>query len=103
MAKFSVIKTGGKQYLVRENDEITVDRVDVEQKKNIELETLATFEDNGEKMEIGSPSLKTKTKAVVLDNIKGDKIRVARFKSKVRYRKVKGFRPALTKIKITSI
>jgi len=40
---------------------------------------------------------------VVEDTLKGDKIRVARFKAKVRYRRVKGFRPKLTKIKIEKI
>jgi large subunit ribosomal protein L21 len=38
-----------------------------------------------------------------MDNLKGEKIRVARFKSKVRYRKVRGFRPQLTKLKVGSI
>lgn len=102
MVKFAVIKTGGKQYIVKEDSEITVDRLKAEEKKLVELETLAVFEDDG-KIELGHPLLEKKIKAEVLQNMKGDKIRVSKFKAKVRYRKVRGFRPFLTKLKIGKI
>lgn len=102
MSKLAVIKTGGKQYLVSENDEIIVDRIPDQKTKSIEVETLAIFGEDGKKLEF-SPTLKTKVKVTVLENILGDKVRVAKFKSKVRYRKVKGFRASLTKIKIGTL
>lgn len=102
MVKYAVVKTGGKQYLVKETDEIVVEKLS-EDKKSLELETLATFEADGTKLELGTPFLKSKTKAEIVESLKGDKIRVARFKSKVRYRKVRGFRPQLSKIKITAV
>lgn len=95
----AVIKTGGKQYLVKENDEIIVDRVSAEEKAKIDLETLAIF-DPEKDIELGLPTLKDKIKAEVLEHVKGDKIRVARFKAKVRFRKVRGFRSSLSRIKI---
>lgn len=101
MAKFAVIKTGGKQYLVQENDEIYVDSI-TSVKPDLELETLALFDDTGAKIELGS-NVKTKVKAKIVENLKGDKIRVAKFKAKVRYRKVRGFRPHLSHLKITQI
>lgn len=101
MAKLAVVKTGGKQYLVKENDELYVDSIKSE-KPNVELETLALFDDEGKKIELGS-SVKTKVKAKIVENLKGDKIRVAKFKAKVRYRKVRGFRPHLSKVKIIQI
>jgi len=103
MSKFAVVKTGGKQYLVKENDEIVVDNIVERKGKNVELETLASFENDGKKIELGSPFLKTKIKAEIVEDIKGDKIRVSKFKAKVRYRKVRGFRAQLTKLKILSI
>ena len=103
MAKIAVVKTGGKQYLVKEADEIVVDRIALEPGKKLELETLALFEDDGKKVEIGNPRLKLKIEAEVVEELKGDKIRVAKFKSKVRYRKVRGFRSQLSKIKILKI
>jgi len=116
MVQFAVVKTGGKQYLVKENDEIIVDRLNVEpasvplsgtsagkERKIVELETLALFNDDGLALELGNPILKKATQAEIINHLKGDKIRVARFKPKVRYHKVKGFRAQLTKLKIIKI
>lgn len=100
----AVIKTGGKQYLVKEGMEIYVDKLPFEKGADITLETLALIADTetGE-IELGTPTLKEKTQAQVVDQVRGDKIRVAKFKAKVRYRKVKGFRADLSKIKIIKI
>lgn len=102
MAKFAVIKTGGKQYLVKENDEIFVDKITGDS-KDVQLETLAVFDTENDAMDLGTPALKTSVKAQVIENVKGDKVRVAKFKAKVRYRRVNGFRAQLSKIKIGSI
>ena len=103
MVKFAVVKTGGKQYLVKENDTINVDRIGANEKDKVELDCLMTFDDEGKELEIGTPVLKKKVNAEVVSQIKGDKIRVARFKAKVRYRKVRGFRAQLTTLKIGKI
>ena len=44
-----------------------------------------------------------KLRIKIIEQLKGDKIRVAKFKAKVRYRKVMGFRARLTKLKIVKI
>ncbi len=103
MVRLAVIKTGGKQYLVKEGEEIVVDRLNGEKNAKLRLEALATFESDKDALRLGSPVLKEQIEASLIDNIKGDKIRVARFKSKVRYRKIKGFRPNLSRIKIGKI
>ena len=100
---FAVIKTGGKQYLIKENDEIIVDKIKANEKDKIELVSLAAFDDSAKEVELGKPFLTKKIKADVVSQLKGDKIRVAKFKAKVRYRKVMGFRQKLTKLKITKI
>lgn len=102
MTRFAVVKTGGKQYVAKENDILIVDRLPLKEKDAVELETLATFDDAGT-IDLGAPVLEAKTQATVLEHLKGDKIRVAKFKAKVRYRKVNGFRAAMTKIQITKI
>lgn len=101
MATLAIIKTGGKQYLVRNNDEIIVDRLDSKDSKNVDLETLAVFSDDGTGLELGMPLLDKKVKAEVVTDLKGDKVRIAKFRAKVRYRNVKGFRAALTRIKVS--
>jgi len=101
--KFAVIKTGGKQYIVSENEEIVVDWVKTEPKKTIELEKLAEGNYETGAVEVGKPTLISTTKAEVLENMKGDKLRVARFRSKTRTRKVQGFRPMLSRLKIITL
>lgn len=100
MTKFSVVKTGGKQYIVKQEDILVVDRMLQKENEVIELETLATFDEEGKDIELGAPYLAVKTKATVLEHMKGDKLRISKFKAKVRYRRVTGFRPYLTKIQI---
>ena len=101
--KFAVVRTGGKQYIVHENDELVIDHLGLDDETAIELETLAVGDDETQAIELGTPTLKSLVKAKVLESAKGDKVRSAKFKAKVRYRKVKGFRPVHTKIKIVSI
>lgn len=102
MKTYAVVKSGGKQYVVNEGMELVVDRLDAKEKDVVELETLATFTEKGD-VTLGTPVLEKKTKAEVVSHEKGEKIRVAHFKAKVRYRKVKGFRPFLSVLKIGKI
>ncbi len=101
--KFAVIKTGGKQYVVSENDEIVIDNLNADVDAMVTFDTLAQGDLEAETIEMGKPLLDIKVQGKVVENMKGDKIRVARYKSKTRYRKVTGFRPMLTRVKIVSI
>ena len=74
----------------------------MKEKDTIDLETLAVFDDKGS-IELGTPFLASKTTATVIEHMKGEKLRIAKFKAKVRYRRVTGFRSRLTKIQITKI
>ncbi len=101
--KMAVVKTGGKQYLVKENDEIYVDRLSYAVDDKIMLETLLSGNFDDTDIEVGTPSLSSSVKAKVVENVKGEKIHILRFKAKVRHRKRQGFRPYLTKLKIVKI
>jgi len=103
MVMYTVVKTGGKQYLVKDGMELTVDLMDTEKGKKVELEALLRFDDEGKTFELGTPFLKDKVTAEVIDNVLGEKIRIARFKAKSRERKVRGFRSKLTKLKIVKV
>ena len=102
MSKIAVIKTGGKQYIAKENDILIVDLLKTAKDGECEFEAVATFDTEGD-VEVGLPLLETKIKAKVIDHVLGDKVRIARFKAKARYRKVTGFRPKYTKVQILSI
>ena len=62
MSKFAVVKTGGKQYVVKENDELVVDRLDQKEKDVVELPALATFDSEKGTVELGMPLLSKKRK-----------------------------------------
>jgi large subunit ribosomal protein L21 len=102
MQTHAVILIGGRQYIVKEGDEVVVQNINKEPKDTLDLPILMTFNESDE-VEVGAPELKKVAKAEVIENMKGDKIRVAKFKSKVRYRRVVGFRPRLSKIKIVTL
>lgn len=98
MEKYAVIKLGSKQFLVHEGDVFELER----QKQPLDIKVL--FYSDGEKSDIGEPEVKgISVKASVIDEKKGDKVRVARFKSKSRYDKVRGHRQPLSVIKIEKI
>jgi len=102
MKKFAVVEIAGHQYQVEENDELAVNNLDTQTGKKIKLNKVLLFAND--KVEIGQPYLKNRVvEAEVINNLKGEKIQVATYRAKSRYRKVKGFRPKLTKIKITKI
>jgi large subunit ribosomal protein L21 len=100
--KYAVIKTGGKQYKVSEGDVIDVDRLVSKDGKFDFTQVLLIVEDG--KVKVGKPVVNgAKVETKVLGDFKGEKIRVSKFKSKVRYRRVSGFRAALTKVQIEKI
>lgn len=103
MVMYTVVKTGGKQYLVKDGMEITVDLISSEKGKKVELESMLKFDDEGKTFELGQPFLKEKITAEVIDNVLGEKIRIAKFKAKSRERKVRGFRSKLTKLRIVKV
>jgi large subunit ribosomal protein L21 len=101
--KYAVIKTGGKQYRVSEGDELDIEKLEIEEKKAVTFDVVLLVVD-GEEVLIGEPKLaKAKVKGKVVKQYKGDKIRVARFRRRKRYSKVKGHRQLLTRVKITKI
>lgn len=101
--KYAVIKTGGKQYKVKEDEKIVIDRVEGERQGKVNFDEVFLVV-NDKKVEIGTPKVK-KAKVVgeIVRQEKGEKIRVAKFRAKSRYRKVKGFRSLLTCVKIKKI
>lgn len=103
MKKYAIIKITGSQCKVSEGDEIEVDKIEGEKGSPLSFEEVLLLVDD-KKIRVGQPLVKgIKVKAKIIDQTKGKKIRVATYKSKSRYRRVKGSRRPLTKIKIEKI
>jgi large subunit ribosomal protein L21 len=98
----AVVKIGGKQFVVSEKETLLVDLLP-EGTKELTLDALLVID--GDKTTVGSPLVKgVKVAAkVVEDLVKGDKVRVIRYKSKKRVHKESGHRQKYSKIEITSI
>jgi large subunit ribosomal protein L21 len=96
--EFVVIRLNSKQYIVKKDKKLTVDRVS----DPYTLEVLAHFD--GDKFEFGEPILKSKSvRLELLEDLKGDKLEVRRYKSKSRYRKHKGHRQPISVLNVAEI
>lgn len=101
--KYAIVANGGKQYKVAEGTVLELDRVKAEPGADYTLDKVLLAVD-GDSVSLGNPYLPNFTvTAKVLEQTKGDKIRVAKFKAKAKYRKVTGFRAQLTKVEITGL
>lgn len=101
--EYAVIKTGGKQYKVAKGEILEVDKLDLKPKDKFSFKEVLLYASDG-KIKIGTPFIKgADVKAKVVENFKGDKVRIAKFKAKARYRRVRGFRPLKTRLLIEAI
>ncbi|MGK2896223.1 MAG: 50S ribosomal protein L21 [Candidatus Saccharimonadales bacterium] len=98
----AVVKVGGKQYVVTEKETLLVDLLP-EGTKELTLDALLVID--GDKTEVGTPTVKgvTVKAKVVEDLVKGDKLRIIRYKAKKRVHKETGHRQKYSKIEISSI
>ena len=100
---FAVVKTGGKQYKVAENDIIKVERLPGDAGSAVTLDqVLAVGDDKGVK--VGSPLVAgTVVSAEIVEQTRGDKIIVFKKKRRKNYRRTRGHRQELTVLRITGI
>jgi large subunit ribosomal protein L21 len=103
--KIAVIKTGGKQYLVKAGDTLKVEKLETEAGKKFTFDKiLLTAEDSGADVKIGTPEVAgAEAVAEVLEQGRANKIRVVHYKAKTRHHKVYGHRQPFTKVKIEKI
>jgi len=100
---YAIFETGGKQYKVFPGDIITVEKIKSVSDKRVEFDhvLLVQSDDN---LQIGKPFVTdAKIFAEIIKDGRGPKIRVSKFKAKVRYRRTTGHRQSLTSVKILSI
>ena len=102
MDKIAVIKTGGKQYKVKANQSLKIEKLKKESGK-INFDTLLIASADGKEVNIGRPSLGEKVEANIVESGKAAKVRVVKYKNKTRYKKTTGHRQPYTKVEITKI
>ena len=98
MAGYAIISLGGKQYRVQEGERLLVDRVKTDEGKTFHPEILFTGGD-------GKANLKPRVQvtAKVVGHVKGEKIRIGKYRRRTGYRRHTGYRSSLSEIEITAI
>lgn len=96
--KYAVVRTQGHQYKVEEGQDFLVPKAE-----DFTFEVLLVVD--GEKLTVGDPVVKTHNVSLKVTEplVKGEKIRVFKYKAKSRYRKTIGSRPQYTQVHVESI
>lgn len=99
---YAVIETGGKQYRVKAGDVITVEKLNVEVGEKITFDKVLMSGD-GKELKVGKPYVDTVVEGEVVENGKGKKVIIFKYKAKKDYRKKQGHRQPYTMIEIKSV
>lgn len=99
--KIAVIKTGGKQYVVKEKDKVKIEKLKVETGNKVEFDTLLIVD--GDKIDLGSPLLSNKVEGKVLGFGKAKKVTGVKYKPKTRESKKFGHRQEFVEVEISKI
>lgn len=100
---YAIIETGGKQYHVEEGKSIFIEKLNANEGDKVSFEKVLFVSKDGD-IKVGSPVVDgAKVSAVVEKHLRGKKVVIFKFKAKKNYRKKKGHRQPLTKVKIESI
>jgi large subunit ribosomal protein L21 len=100
----AIIKTGGKQYIVREGETMKFESLPGKPGDKVSFEVLLRAETDGSKVDVGAPLVSgAKVEGEIVEHGRDKKISVVHYKPKVRYKKRVGHRQAFTKVKITKV
>lgn len=99
---YAVIETGGKQYRVQEGDVITVEKLNAEAGDKVTFDKVLLMSD-GKDVKVGTPYLDAAVSGSVVENGKGKKVIIFKYKAKKDYRKKQGHRQPYTMVKIDSL
>ncbi|WP_022847651.1 MULTISPECIES: 50S ribosomal protein L21 [unclassified Desulfurobacterium] len=99
---YAVVRTGGKQYVVEPGQVLKVEKINLPEGSEVELETLMIRNDDGS-VKVGDEVKGAKVKATVVRHGKGKKIIVFKYKAKKHYQRKYGHRQHFTELKIEEI
>lgn len=100
---YAIVECGGRQYRAEEGGNLSVEKLPYEVGEQIELDNVLLLS-NGAGVQIGQPSVSgASVLATVVDQYRGKKIFVWKYKPKKRYRRRRGHRQYYTKLRIDTI
>ncbi len=100
---YAIVESGGRQYRAEEGHSFSVEKLPYEVGEQIELENVLLLAD-GDAIKVGQPQVEgVSVKATVVEQYRGKKIFVWKYKPKKRYRRRKGHRQSYTRLRIDEI
>ena len=100
---YAVIESGGKQHRVEEGEILKLEKLDVATGDTVDFDKVLMVGE-GESVKIGTPYVEgSKVTAEVLEQARGDKVKIIKFNRRKHYRKQQGHRQWYTEVKITGI
>ena len=100
----AVIELGWNQFTVRAGETIDVKKLQKEVNATFSMEAMLISDEEGKSTKVGVPTVAgSKVEFKVIEQFKGEKVRVFKKKSKKRYTRNTGFRAHLTKLEILSV
>ena len=99
---YAIVKTGGKQYKVAVGDKLNIEKLDAQVGETVELPVICVVD--GATVEADpAKAAATKVTAEVVEQFRGEKQLVFKFKKRKNYKKLRGHRQSLTRVQIESI
>lgn len=103
MEAYAVIQTGGKQYLVRHNELVSVEKLNAEIGSTVIFDQVLAFSD-GSNLNVGTPVLDgTTVTAIVMEHYRGPKVVSYKYKKRKGYERKQGHRQEQTRLKIQNV
>ena len=99
---YAIVKTGGKQYKVSPGDILSIEKLDAEVGDEVELPVICVVDGANIEADPEKASATVVT-ALVIDQYKGEKQLVFKFKKRKGYKKLRGHRQQLTKVQIIAV
>lgn len=100
---YAVIKSGAHQYKATIGDELIVERLPFDVGEQVELNEVYLLADEDEVV-VGKPTVDgAVVRATVVDEFRGPKIHIFKYKPKERYRRRKGHRQTYMRLRIDEI
>ena len=99
---YAIVKTGGKQYKGAEGDLVKVEKIEGEPGSSVAL-TPILLVDGAEVTTSADKLAKVSVSAEIVEQTKGPKIKILKYKNKTGYKKRQGHRQPLTVLKVTGI
>ena len=98
---YAIVRTGGKQYRVERGQRLLIERLAAKEGAEVSLEPLLYRSEQAVLDKAGLAQVEVTAK--VIEHVRGDKLRVFKFKPKRGYRRRTGHRQELTRIEVTDI